>query len=89
VGVHTGIAYVGTVSGTEGSVQDITALGDNVNVTARLASQAGAGEALVSEAACTAAGLDLRSAEQRQLLLKGKSEPVPVRVLKEEPANKQ
>ena len=39
VGVHTGVAYVGTVSGTEGSVSDITALGDNVNITARLASQ--------------------------------------------------
>lgn len=82
VGVHTGVAYVGTVSGTEGSVTDITALGDNVNVTARLASQAGAGEALVSDAAYAAAGLDLSDAEQRQLELKGKSEPVSVRVLK-------
>jgi adenylate cyclase len=82
VGVHTGVAYVGTVSGTEGSVKDITALGDNVNITARLASHAGAGEALVSEAAYTAAGLDWGNAEQRQLELKGKSEPVSVRVLK-------
>jgi adenylate cyclase len=82
IGVHTGIAYVGTVSGIEGSVQDITALGDNVNVTARLASQAGAGEALISEAAYTAAGADLVTAEQRQLQLKGKSEPIRVRVLK-------
>lgn len=32
VGVHTGVAYAGTVSGTEGSVSDITALGDNVNI---------------------------------------------------------
>ena len=30
-----GRAFVGTVSGAEGSVSDITALGDNVNVTAR------------------------------------------------------
>jgi adenylate cyclase len=81
-GVHTGLAYVGTVSGTEGSVTDVTALGDNVNITARLASKAGAGEALVSEAAYAAAGLDLKDAEQRQLELKGKSEPVSVRVLK-------
>lgn len=82
VGVHTGVAYVGTVSGTEGSVKDITALGDNVNITARLASRAGAGEALVSEAAYIAAGLDLWNTEQRQLELQGKSEPVSVRVLK-------
>ena len=82
IGVHTGIAYVGTVSGIEGSVQDVTALGDNVNITARLASQAGAGEALISEAACTAAGVEFSTVEQRQLHLKGKTEPVSVRVLK-------
>ncbi len=39
VGVHTGTAYVGTVSGAEGSVMDVTALGDVVNITARLASK--------------------------------------------------
>jgi adenylate cyclase len=82
VGVHTGTAYVGTVSGTEGSVTDITALGDNVNITARLASQAGAGEALVSEAAFTAAGVDRGTAEHRQLELKGRSGPISVWVLK-------
>lgn len=82
MGIHTGVAYVGTVSGTEGSVTDVTALGDNVNITARLASQAGAGEALVSEAAFTAAGVDPGTAEHRQLELKGKSEPVNVWVLK-------
>jgi adenylate cyclase len=82
IGVHTGIAYVGTVSGAEGSAEDVTALGDNVNVTARLSSQAGEGEALVSEAAYAAAGLDFAGVEQRQLALKGKSEPVGVRVLK-------
>jgi adenylate cyclase len=82
IGVHTGIAYVGTVSGIEGSVQDVTALGDNVNITARLASLAGAGEALISEAACTAAMVEFSTAEQRQLHLKGKTEPVSVRVLK-------
>ena len=82
IGIHTGIAYVGTVSGTDDSVKDITALGDNVNITARLASQAGAGEALISEAAYTSAGVNLANSEQRQLDLKGKSELVSVRVLK-------
>jgi len=82
VGVHTGVAYVGTVSGAEGSVKDVTALGDNVNIAARLASMAGAGEALISDAAYGAADLKLGDLEQRQLELKGKSEPIGVRVLR-------
>ena len=57
-GVHTGVAYVGLV-GTEGGISDMTALGDAMNTTARLASQAKAGEILVSEPAYAAAGLDL------------------------------
>lgn len=82
VGVHTGPAFVGTVKGAEDTVNDVTALGDNVNITARLASEAGAGEALISEAAYHAAGLDFGHLEQRQLELKGKSAPVSVRVFK-------
>lgn len=82
IGVHTGVAYVGTVSGVDGSVKDVTALGDNVNITARLASQAGAGEALISDSALASAEVNLSHAEQRSLELKGKSEPVRVRVLK-------
>ena len=85
VGVHSGTAFVGTVSGADGTASDWTALGDDVNVTARLASQAGPGEALISDAACLAAGLDLGHLEQRQLELKGKSEPVNVRVVRSTP----
>ena len=81
VGVHTGIVFFGTISGSEGSVTDLAALGDNVNITARIASKAGPGEALISEAAYIAAGLDLENLEQRQLDLKGKSESIRVRVL--------
>ncbi len=60
---------------------DFTALGDNVNITARLASEAGPGEILISEAAFTAAHLQLGNLERRQLELKGKSEPIGVYVL--------
>ena len=81
VGVHTGIVFFGTISGSEGSVTDVAALGDNVNTTARIASKAGPGEALISDVAYAAAGLDPGDLEQRQLELKGKSEPVSVRVL--------
>jgi adenylate cyclase len=81
VGVHTGIVFFGTIRGSEGSVTDISALGDNVNTTARITSWAGPGEALISDVAYTTSGLDLGDLEQRQLDLKGKSEPISVRVL--------
>ena len=81
VGVHTGRAYVGVV-GDEDSTADFTALGDNVNIAARLASQAGPGEILISEASYTAANLNREDLERRQMELKGKSEPIGVRILK-------
>ncbi len=81
IGVHTGPAFVGVV-GSEESTADFTALGDNVNITARLASQASAGEILISEATCIASKLDLGELEHRQLELKGKSEPIDVRTLR-------
>jgi len=79
-GVHTGTAYVGLV-GSEGGIGDLTALGDAMNITARLASLASSGEVLVSESAYHAAALDT-NAEMRRLELKGRSEPVNVYVLK-------
>jgi adenylate cyclase len=81
IGVHTGVAYVGTVLGVDGAVTDFTALGDVVNVVARLVALAKPGEALISDAACVAAGMNVGDLEQRHLELKGKAEPVSVRVL--------
>jgi adenylate cyclase len=81
IGVHTGMAFVGVV-GDEDSTADFTALGDNVNITARLASQAGPGEILISDSAHAAAGIDLGELEHQQLELKGKSEPIGVRLLR-------
>ena len=78
-GVHTGIAFVGTVG--DGDDTDLTAMGDPVNVTARLASAAGAGEVLVTADAARAAVLDLTGIEHRQLILRGRSEPTEVVVL--------
>ena len=82
VGIHTGLAFVGVVGGSENHPTDFTALGDNVNITARLASRAGAGEILISDAAYTAAGLDLGDLEHQQLELKGKDEPFGVWALR-------
>jgi adenylate cyclase len=81
VGVHTGIVFFGTVSGSDGSVTDVSALGDNVNIAARICSMAEPGEALISDEAYTKAGLDLGNLEQRQLELKGKRETFSVHVL--------
>jgi adenylate cyclase len=77
IGIHTGPAYVGTVGDT---VTDFTALGDTVNVTARLASAAAGGEILVSVDASTLAGLD-GDFETRTLTLRGRQQPLDVRVL--------
>jgi adenylate cyclase len=80
VGVNTGVAYVGSIG--EESDTELTAMGDIVNVTARLSSVAGAGEILVGAPAAVAAGL-APGLEHRTLDLKGKSEPVEVVVLKD------
>jgi adenylate cyclase len=80
-GVHTGSTYVGTV-GVQGTDEyNVTVLGDPVNVTARLASAAPAGEILVSEDAYAAAGLGLGGVERRTLEIEGRIAPLDVRVL--------
>ena len=68
-GVHTRPAWVGAVG--EGSSTELTALGDTVNTTARLASAAAAGEVLVTSDAASVAGLD-PALVRRRLELKGK-----------------
>jgi adenylate cyclase len=80
IGVHTGNAHVSLV-GSKGGVGDFTALGDSMNITSRLAAQAGTGEVLVSETAYHKADLTDET-EQRLLELKGRREPVSVHVLK-------
>ena len=60
---------------------DFTALGDSVNVTARLASAAAGGEILVSVDTAERAGLDDTS-ETRTLTLRGRTQTLDVRVLR-------
>jgi adenylate cyclase len=78
-GVHTGIAFVGSIG--SGPHVELTAMGDPVNVAARLASAAGAGEILVTTDAARAAQIGTAGVERRDLALKGKSNPVSVLVL--------
>jgi adenylate cyclase len=78
-GVHTGTAFVGCV-GSDSHV-DLTALGDAVNVAARLASSAAAGEILVTIDAARAGELDATGLERRDLMLKGKNVTTSVLVV--------
>jgi adenylate cyclase len=80
VGVDTGIAFVGSLG--SGPVVDFTAVGDAVNVAARLASAANPGEALVTLSAGHAGELDELRLERRDLRLKGKTGDTPVMVLR-------
>lgn len=81
IGVHAGVAYFGAMGSAEGLV-DISAIGEEVNTAARLASKAAAGEILVSEAALARAHLNGSGLEPRRLELKGISQPVSVRVMR-------
>jgi class 3 adenylate cyclase len=56
-------------------------LGDAANIAARLSTNAGVGEVLISEPAYTAADIQLGDLEKRTLSLKGRSEPLLVWVL--------
>ena len=80
VGIHTGVAFVGSV-GRDNGLSDITVLGDAPNTAARLSSNARQGEILISDSAYEKITLDLGKLETRTLELKGKSQPVTVHVL--------
>jgi adenylate cyclase len=82
--VHTGRAFVGS-TGVAGAVNDFTALGDVVNTTARLASEAAAGELLVTLEAATAGGLESPSLERRTVSVRGRSDAVEVVALRSQP----
>ncbi len=72
VGVHTGIAYIGATNSSGGGA-DISILGDAVNTAARIATQAAAGELLVSDDTLQKAGVKTDGMQCRDLQLKGKS----------------
>lgn len=82
-GVHTGVAWFGAVG--DGTHVELTAVGDAVNVAARLAAAAGPGEVLVSAEAATAAAIG-PGHERRRLELKGKEAAVEVVSLTVAPA---
>ena len=83
IGVHAGIAFVGKVG--SGAVRDFTALGDTINVAARLQAQAKAGEIVLSEEIYASVASEWPDLERRTLQLKGREEPQGVRVMNTSP----
>lgn len=77
VAVHSGLTYVGNVGA---DVVDFTALGDTVNTAARLASEAVAGDVLLSEEVYEAALGRLPDLAARTITLRGRQAPLAVRV---------
>jgi len=77
VGLHTGVATVGYI-GSERRTE-YTAIGDTVNLAARLEQNAQGGQILISEAAAQAAGRTPYPLLPRQpLTVKNRTQPVPV-----------
>lgn len=81
IGVHAGVAYFGAMGSADGLV-NISAIGDEVNMAARIASKAAAGEIILSQPALEQAHIDGSEFEARKLELKGISEPIMVRVMR-------
>ncbi len=79
IGVNSGIAFVGSVG--HGPDTELTAMGDAVNLTARLSAHARAGEILMPLEAAGKAGVIVYGLECRSLTVKGKSLPVEVVVI--------
>ena len=82
IGVHAGPAYVGKVG--SGNVNDFTALGDTVNVAARLQAEAVAGEIVISEPVYQEVATRYPDLEQQAVTLRGKNEPFSVRTIRPE-----
>jgi adenylate cyclase len=74
VGIATGYARVGRL-GSDDS-KDYTAIGDAVNLAARLQGKAGAGEILISEGCHAKHPQDFPEAQAEQAVLKGFRDPV-------------
>jgi len=79
IGLDVGRAFVGNVGA--GDVKDFTALGDVVNTAARLQSSAEAGQIVLSERLFARLPNREISAASKLLVVKGKREAEPVRIV--------
>jgi adenylate cyclase len=79
IGVYAGIAHIGRV-GIEES-DDFTALGDTVNVAARLQSVAGPGEVVVGGDLSEVASDLLANSSSQSVEIRGRQQPVNVQII--------
>jgi class 3 adenylate cyclase len=79
VGVSTGRAIVGNVGSD--ALRSYTAIGDTVNIAARLEAAAPVGGICISEATRVAIGDGLRTIPRGELVVKGRADPVGAHLL--------
>ena len=84
IGIHSGPAIVGAMG--YGSVKNLTAIGDTVNVASRLESVAKEFDAtvVVSEPTIVRAGSDTEQLESREIAIRGRAEPLRVYIVSRE-----
>ena len=75
-GIHAGMAFVGVLGADERL--DFTALGDTVNVAARLGGLAGPGELLVSRSTWESASRGFDGVERRDIEVRGRTEALEI-----------
>jgi adenylate cyclase len=80
VAVHSGVVFVGSLV-AEAGAYEMVALGDGMNFAARLASAAGSGELVISEAVWPQVEGEF-SAQTRTFTLKGYDQPVTAHVMR-------
>jgi adenylate cyclase len=76
IGLHTGEATIGYVGSDKRS--EYTAIGDTVNLAARLESNAAGGQILMSEATAEASGNGVPRIQREPLTVKNRVQPVNV-----------
>jgi class 3 adenylate cyclase len=79
VGISTGPALVGNIGAAQ--MRNFTAIGDTINLAARLQSLAKPGGVVISPDTCTALGAAARVSEHGWVKVKGKSDPIKIFVL--------
>jgi class 3 adenylate cyclase len=79
VGINTGPALVGNIGSEQ--FRNFTAVGDTTNLAARLESLAAPGQVVIGPDTYSALGAAARVSSEGTARVKGRREPVPVRVL--------
>jgi adenylate cyclase len=85
VGIHTGPAVLGRIGG--GPDRALAVLGDSVNIASRLESlnKDYASILIASDAVAQASGLVLASSDLREIVVRGRSEPLLIHVVRTRP----